>query len=537
MPGKILTSLIKPSGWPKLAIIFIAIFYMVTNFSHHKWTKDEVPRGVINWDKISYYSYLPATFIYGDVTLEFVHNNRPEGFTNDNKFWYSKLENGNRLIITSMGLSILYSPFFFMAHTLAPVFNEAQTGYTSIYQFFLIFSAFVYVILGFIILSNFLKKYFKPQIVAFVLLALALGTNLYYYGTDEGPMPHSYNFFLLTSFLALVPWWYRKPGVWSALAIGGLLGLISLVRPTNILVFFVLFLWDIKSVKELGQRIVYYLKKFHMVLLMLLAFILVWIPQLLYWKEVTGHYLFFSYGEEGGAFYWLHPNIIESLFSYRKGWFVYTPIMLFAVGGIALLRKRIPELFLPLMIFTVAMIYVQSSWWSWWFGGGFGLRAYIDMYGLMAVPLAACIDYALQHRKKAVRIAIPALIAVLILFQLQQHWQYRKNIIHYAGMNKEIYWKAFLRFKRPATYWTSLSMPDYTLARKGIYVSYDTGREGYEELAALEETEAMKEVEEIIYKDKKLLREITRYAKKAEISLEDAVDEVAERMYLRMTNK
>jgi hypothetical protein len=536
MPGKIPTSLIKPSGWPKLAIIFIALFYLISNLSHHKWTKDEHPRGVINADKISYYAYLPATFIYGDVSLGFL-NDPPEGFKNDNKFWYSKLENGNKLIITSMGLSILYSPFFFMAHALAPVFNEPQTGYSSIYQFFLIFSAFVYVMLGFVILYNFLKRYFSPQVVTIVLLAIGLGTNLYFYATDQGPMSHSYNFFLLTAFLWMIPWWYKNPGIWKALALGGLLGFISLVRPTNILIFFVLFLWDVKSLNELGQRTLFYLKKFPLVIIMLLAFILAWMPQFLYWKEITGHYIFFSYGEEGGAFYWAHPNIRENLFSYRKGWFVYTPIMLFAVAGIGLLRKRIPGLFLPLIVFTLAMVYVQSSWWSWWFGGGFGLRAYVDMYGLMAIPLAAVLEYAFKHSKKAIRIGIPTAIIVLMFFQLQQHWQYRKNIIHYVGMHKELYWKSFLKFKRPATYWVSLSLPDHRLARKSIYVYYDSGREGYDEITAMEESEGLQTVVKMIHNDKKLLREVSRYSEREEISVEEAVSEVAERMYFRITNE
>jgi len=534
MPGKNIARLFTLSELPKLAILFIALFYMGSDLAHHKWTKDTPTRGVINADKISYYAYLPATFIYGDVTLDFL-DNPPEGFVNDHKFWYSKVD-GNKLIITSVGLSILYSPFFFMAHALAPLVNEPQDGYSSIYQFFLIISAFVYVLLGFIILKNFLKRYFKPLVVAIILVTIALGTNLYYYATDEGAMSHSYNFFLLTSFMWMVPWWYKKPGILRALAVGGLLGFIALVRPTNILIFFVLLLWDVKTMKDFGQRVIFYLKKSPLVIIMLIAFIAVWMPQFLYWKTITGHFLYFSYGAEGGAFYFLHPNVIESLFSYRKGWFIYTPIMLIAVLGIVLLRKRIPELFLPLVVFTLTMIYVQSSWWSWWFGGGFGLRAYIDMYGLLAIPLAAVLEYSINNHRKFVRRAIPSLIGVLIIFQLIQHWQYRKNIIHYVGMHKELYWKSFMKFKRPADYWISLSNPDHRLARKSIYVYYDAG-DDYAELKAMEEIEGLQSVEDMVTTDNKLMREISRYGKRSEISKEDAVSEVVERMYFHMINE
>ena len=58
-----------------LVILAIVVSYMVTNFIHHNWTKDGPgERGVIHWDVISYYSYLPATFIYGDLSMGFLED-------------------------------------------------------------------------------------------------------------------------------------------------------------------------------------------------------------------------------------------------------------------------------------------------------------------------------------------------------------------------------------------------------------------------------------------------------------------------------
>ena len=132
---------------------------LAATFGYHNWTRstDKGERGVIKWDVISYYGYLPATFIYGDVKLGFVYDRE---FVNDNKFWFSNLENGNRLIQTSMGLSILYSPFFFTAHLLAPIFGEVRDGFSAIYQFFLVLSALFYVMIGLIFLRRILLKYF-----------------------------------------------------------------------------------------------------------------------------------------------------------------------------------------------------------------------------------------------------------------------------------------------------------------------------------------------------------------------------------------
>jgi len=33
------------------------------------------------------------------------------------------------------------------------------------------------------------------------------------------------------------------------------------------------------------------------------------------------------------------------------------------------------------------------SWWAWWYGGSFGLRAFIDSYSLLIFPLAALLSY------------------------------------------------------------------------------------------------------------------------------------------------
>jgi hypothetical protein len=512
------------------------VFYIFTNFLHHSWTLDGPgERGVIHWDVISYYSYLPATFIYGDVNLGFL-DDPPEGFVNDDKFWPSTLDNGNKLIITSMGLSVLYAPFFFTAHLLAPLFGQAADGFSSIYQFFLVFGTLIYVIFGFVILKNILLKFFKPLIVSITLIAIAFGTNLLYYSTFESAMAHSYGFFLIVLFLYLVMRWYRKSTVVLTILTGALFGFIALVRPTNILVISILLLWDVKSMQEFLERILFFIKKFHLVLLMVAAFILVWIPQILYWKSVTGHYLYFSYAAEGASFYWAHPHILDGLFGFKKGWFIYTPMMLLAVAGIPLLIKRLPQFFLPVLLLLLTCIYVQSSWWSWWFGGGFGLRAYIDIYGILAIPLAVVVERILALRREIYRYAALVLVGFLLIFQLINTHQYRRNIIHYVGMNRLTYKNAFLRFNYHPDHWNTLTLPDYELARKGIYVFYYTGFQ-YDFLKEMNESEGLNAVRQMILQDNRLIKEIGWYADREQLDPEAVINEVTDRMYKNMTKQ
>ena len=511
-------------------ILIIAVFYFFTVISQHNYLKtDPKNRGVIHWDVISYYAYLPATFIYGDVTLDFLKD-PPEGFVNDNKFWPSRLENGNFLILTSMGLSFLYAPFFFMAHALAPLFGEARDGFGAIYQFFLVMGTLVYVIFGFIVLKNLLLRYFKPWTTALTLLGIALGTNLYHFATTDAAMAHAYNFVLIVIFLKMTIDWHQRPTVWRTIFLGALFGLITLIRPTNFLVLLLFLLWDVRSWSDLRSRVLFFIRKFHLVMLMFAAFIIIWIPQFLYWKAVTDHYLYYTYSTVDGTFYWGNSHIIENLLSYKKGWFVYVPIMFLAVVGIVFLKRRKPAFFWPVITMLVPMVYVFSSWWSWWFGGCFGLRAYIDIYGVMAIPLATTIEYVNERKTKWVRVAYPALIVAMILFHLLNNYQYRRNIIHYVGMNKEAYWKSFLRFKHADGFWQSLTIPDYYLARRSMYFFYHTGFDN-SALKAMDKEDGLQEVRTMIMEDRKLHKEIKNYAGRTEKTHEEAMREVTERIY------
>jgi hypothetical protein len=517
---------------PGIAIIFLLLVYTATNFKHHNWTRDEGPnRGVIKWDIISYYGYLPATFIYGDPSLDFLDEGKID---NDNKFWWSPTEDGRKIIYMSCGLSIMYAPFFFMAHLLATVFGEARDGFGSIYQFFLVFGALVYVALGYTFLKKILLRYFTHMVTAITLLLVGLGTNLYYYSTHEAVMSHSYNFVLITIFLYAVLKWYEKPSWLRTFFLGMLLGLIVLIRPTNMLILILLILWGVDSWDSFTDRIRFFHRNIPKVLLMILAFLLPWIPQFLYWHMITGQIMYYSYGAHGDRFFFDNPHIIETLFSYRKGWLLYTPLMIFAIAGILPLRKMMKGTILPITLYLLLMVYVMSCWWTWWFGGGFGGRIYIDMYGILALPLAAFVTAVLEHRKKLVRFGISGFLVCLMFFQLLQTRQYRGTAIHWDSMSKKAYWYNFQRVRHRQSleyvHRNLLSKNDEELCRKGIYVFYDLS-EDWSYLKEIPEEKGIELMMMEIAQSRTLPGDIRRYARRMDISVEEATRMTAERMF------
>jgi hypothetical protein len=518
---------------PRISLFLFLGLAIGAIFFFKEWKKNEDGnRGVIRYDVISYYSYLPATVIYGDVTLDFIGDGE---FKNDNKFWYEKLENGNRLVVTSMGLSFLYAPFFFVAHGLAPLLGQSADGFSNIYQLMLMLSGLFYALMGLILLKNLLLRYFDSVVTAIVLVAVGLGTNLFFYVTKEAAMPHAYNFFLITLFVTLVLRWYRHPCWQNALILGLLFGLIALVRPSNILLLLFLFLYGVSSWRSFLERVLFYLQRWYLVLLMLFAFFIPWIPQALYWKAVTGQYIFFTYAEKGATFYFAHPHILESLFSFRKGWLIYTPVMGISLVGMCFLRRWAREWFLALVIYVMAMIYVQSSWWCWWFGGGFGLRTYISMYPLLAFPMAYLLAQVRKHKAPWAFGVLTALILVLSAYQLFQTRQFTTKAIHYSGTTARSYFENFLRIRPTHASWDMLELPDFNLARLGIYVTYSTGEDS-EAWRSMEKPDAMEAIREEIAADRKVQRQIGRYAEREGMELDSATKMVLERMYFRKTN-
>lgn len=518
---------------PDYVIILAAVVYLVTNFTHHKWTRDQGPeRGVIKWDVISYYAYLPATFIYHDTGLDFVND---KSFKNDAKFWYQKTETGKNIIITSMGLSYLYAPFFFTAHLLAPLFHETRDGFHSIYQFFLVFSSLVYVLLGLIFLKKVLLRFFTSEVTAITLLLVALGTNLYYYTTHEAAMSHAYSFALIALLLYLLAQWYNKPGYWLAALLGLVYGLIVLIRPSNIVVLVIILLWGVTNWSSLRDRMLFFLKKSPQVLLMLFCFLVPWIPQFIYWKTMTGTIMYNSYDQVGSAFYFDHPHIFNFLLSFRKGWFLYTPVMLIACLGFIPLYRRLKGAIFSLLLYLVCMVYLLSSWWSWWYGGGFGIRAMVDTYAVMAIPLAAFAGWMLSL-KKYLRLIIFAALAFLIFLNIFQTWQYTHGRLHWVGMTRETYLKAFLRASPVPGYWQNLSMPDFELARNGIYVNYPTG-ETNENLKAMPAEEARQTIEGQVRADHRLMVDIRKHSRRTRQPADTVVAMVVERiLQVKTTN-
>ena len=328
-------------------------------------------------------------------------------------------------------------------------------GYTKPYQYAGIFSNIFWVVIALFVLRAFLKRFFTDNIVFATLLCTAFATNLYAYTSFELGMSHPYSFFLFSCLLNATDLAYRKRQnkentLGYNILVGVITGFIFIVRPINIISCLVPLFFGVDSIVGLFAKIKFYLKNIAAILVPIALFCIIAFLQLSYWKYITGHWLFYSY--TGEKFNFSHPNIINGLFSYRKGWFVYTPVAFLGILGLGRLWKEQKQLLFSTLSFYLVFIYCIFSWQEWWYGGGFGCRPLIESLALLSVPLACIIKYFLQKQNRAVRIGFSTLLAIFIFLNIFQTYQYSKCLIHWSRMTKEYYWRVFgtLDFDRNA---------------------------------------------------------------------------------------
>ncbi len=455
----------KKNRKPSLSAIMVTIIAVVLFVNVFDSGRYRTPEKVIEWDVINFYSYLPAVFAEGDISLSFAKED-PDRYIFSDHYWPETLPNGDLLIKTTMGLSMLYCPFFLVAHAVAEPLGYEADGFSQPYALALILACVFWVVVGCIYLRKVLLAHFSEAVTAIVIGVTVFATNLLWYSTAEAPYSHGFLFGLICIFLYQTERWHSRPSWWNTVAVGLNIGLISLIRPTDVLVLLYFLLYGITTWKGIGDKVRFYLGQWPKVLAMAGAAVMVWVPQMMYWHYMTGHLFFYSY-TNNERFFWTQPKLLEGIFGFRKGWLTYTPVMIFAIIGLIPLWKNHRRFFWPTVVFLTLDLYVLMCWWCWWYGGCFGQRSMVDCYGLLAVPMAAFLEWTFS-RKAFVRWAVLVLFAAVSYLSFFHYKQYKHEAIHYDAMTRAAYFDSFGHKHHSERFWDLLDWPDYEAAKQGI---------------------------------------------------------------------
>ena len=378
------------SGYALLCCYAVMLFFGLQYYP--KWTKSG-SEATISWDVQGYYTYLPAFLIYKDYhqchfrdSLNNIYQSSPD---------YQHLfpqPNGGSVIKYPAGQALLMSPFFAIAHTYNKVSKKYPAdGYSYPYQLAIGLGYLFYAFIGLFLFRIILLKYFSDVVAGITILCIGIGSNYLNYASVDQCMSHNPLFTLYSVLILMVIRYYQKPNISKAFGIGLITGLMTLIRPTEILSLLIVLLWGINNWKQLKDRIVFAWQQWQHIIVMIIGFSIFISIQLAYWKTVSGHFVVYSYNDQG--FNWLHPYFEGFLTSVRCGWLRYTPIMLLTLLGFVPFIFNKQNMW-SVVAFSFINLYIICCWDIWWFGG----RAMVQSYVVMSFALAALIEWCWSKR-------------------------------------------------------------------------------------------------------------------------------------------
>jgi hypothetical protein len=395
---------------------------------------------IIRADGKGYYDYLPAIFIYNDLHFGF----RNQDIEKYNKNDYQGLNipvHGGVVNKYPAGVSVFLLPGFTMAHSYCKINGIRANGYTWPYQKAVYYSAIFFLILSLFYLKKLLLLFQIPLYLACTIpILFTFGTQVYQYTFLEPAYSHLYSFFTITLFLFL----FKKhvitsQFIWLYLA-GTCLGLIFILRPVNIFIVLLLPLF-FDSFQSFITFLKYHFssKGYKKTIILILYSSFFVLLQCFIWFHQCGKFFVWSYGEE--SFDFTQPHLFDSLFSFKKGLFIYTPLIFIVMLSSFFLLIKDRYKFIIFLVWFFITLYITSSWHMWWYGMSFGLRPFVDFTGIFALIFAVSI---FQIKPVLQSLFLP-IISFCIYLNIIQTYQYRYFILHWDDMTAAKYWKVFLK--------------------------------------------------------------------------------------------
>jgi hypothetical protein len=344
-------------------------------------------------------------------------------FANENSSFGVRGTAGN----FAFGAPLLWVPFFVLAHLWLGLLNlfgagHSLAGYFNPYQRAVGLGSLVYGYAGLILGYRILIQYFSRWLAAAATIAVTCGSFVIWYLVVDNSMSHAVSMFAVTLFIY---YWHQTRGDTSVrrwALLGAAAGLMSLVRWQNVL--FVVF----PAAEALGHLVprlshrgggrIEDMAGGPPAVAAYAAFaagwILVFSPQLYFWKVVRGGWLAMPAGAHGAQ--WTSPALGDALFSPDRGLFSWTPLLLLAVLGLIPFARRHPQLGALLFAALVLQIYINAT--VEWFGHGFGARRFANCMLIFAIGLAALLRWMKQRPALAPVLVVGALVVLNGFFML-----------------------------------------------------------------------------------------------------------------------
>jgi hypothetical protein len=370
-------------------------------------------------DPVGYYSYLPSLIFDRDLDFADEYERlRGRGDVSPDR---PRTVTGKMPNPFSVGVAILWLPFFLLGHLAAHMTDFATDGFSAPYHIAVYLGNMVYGFAGIVLIYRLVERLFDRDIAILATVLIWFASGVLYYLFPLLPMSHMPSMFAVTLFVTAWLSWREKMELRGYIVLGALGGLAALVRWQNAL-FLVLPAVDIVDAlrRQRGEREALRETALRM-LISGAAFLVVFSPQMIVWKVLYGGFVTVPQG--AGFLAWFKPTLFDTLFSTRHGLISWAPVILPAIIGLFMFPTDKRRLGYLLVVPLVLQLYVNSV--AVWVGWSFGMRRFLNCSAIFALGLAALLAKA----KERIRFRYLVMIAVLPII-----WNELFLIQYYAGM-------------------------------------------------------------------------------------------------------
>jgi|GEM_PF-745305 len=429
-------------------LLFLGAIYGTKSDRYFGWTnlKAKEAEPILS-DGSGYYSYLPQWFIYKTSNFEFldtIAKTYQKSRFADNVSVASERGKTNKYYT---GTAVSLIPFFAVAHAYTKIdkdlgrYDFPSDGYSKPYLFMANVASIFYFLVGCVGIYLLLRRFKIQRIwIYFILFGIAFGTNVSYYSNVLTPFSHVFSFAIVAWLIYYAKKWADEHTLKDFVILCLFIGWAAIIRPTNILALaFVPFLFA--STRLFFERIkcLFSIHWKHL-LLGLGVFGLFLGFQLWSTYDQTGEIALNTYTTESFEFLG-SPKFMDVWFSWRKGLFIFTPILFLMIPGWIILYRKERRLFWGSIVFFLLFSYITASWWCWWYGGGLGMRPFIDVLAILFIPIAFLLNYSNALFKVLI---IGFILLTSKMYQVYE-FQMKNNILHYDDMTYEQFKHVFMK--------------------------------------------------------------------------------------------
>ncbi len=390
--------------WAMLAALLAGLTIAYVGHPDGRFTRG----GRAHGDGVYYYAYLRSLVHDRDVDFENDYvllgnpHHRPVGTRGlrENRF--------------AIGAGLLWMPTYAVAQATTAISNaagvtaEVRDGTGTQTERITLYASVLQAALAALAITLLARRYVSDWAACAGAVATVMATPLWWYAVYQPSWPHAASACVVAWFVWL---WDRGRDGRSARAwfgLGGLLGLVALVRAQDV-VFGLLVMPELIVALWRGPR----LRALRDAAIFGCGALLAFAPQMWAWWAIYGSPLTIP---QGAAFMqWDASKPLFTLFSSRNGLMAWSPIVSVAMIGLVLLTvRRGPGRVLAATLLLAFMLeaYILGSTRDWWAGWAFGGRRYLGCSVMFGLGLAVVIDrvygWTLRHTQ-LVLAGVPAL--------------------------------------------------------------------------------------------------------------------------------